>query len=208
MAQDLKFGYNLGLAYEIADFTIGAVYKSQIDMEYKGQLSVALPTFGLANKGDKLSTPAEYGIGASYAMGEHTIAIDYKNIQWSDTEGYGYFGWDDQDVIAVGYEYATKGWALRAGVNHASNPIKDMIGVTTANGYSLNTLNILGFPGIIETHYTIGGTYNVSEQTSVDLAYVYGASNSQKFSTHVSNGSTSETTHSQSGVSLALNYTF
>jgi long-chain fatty acid transport protein len=212
VAQDLEFGYNLGLAYEIADFTFGAVYKSEIEMDYSGQLSQAMHDFTgqpASVFSDKLSTPAEIGVGVSYAFGEHTIALDYKNIQWSSAAGYEDFAWDDQDVIALGYEYTAKNWAARLGYNYASSPISDQGLAGSLN----NTLNLLGFPGIVESHYAIGGTYNFSEQTSMDIAYVYSPEVDEKFTVANPQGSPAptrdiETKHSQSALSLAVNFMF
>jgi len=206
VAQDLKFGYNLGLAYVVSGLTIGAMYKSEIEMEYDGQISNAGTAFGLT-LGDKLSTPAEMGIGISYKMEEHTIALDYKQIKWSSASGYEDFKWEDQNVIAIGYEYATSAWAARAGYNYADSPITDQGVANTA----INTLNLLGFPGIIESHFTVGGTYNVSKTTSIDLAYCYSPEVSQTVTaSNFPNPGTRETTvkHSQTALSLGLNYAF
>jgi long-chain fatty acid transport protein len=236
VAQDLKFGYNLGLSYSVADLTIGAVYKSQIDMEYKGQLSSATQPFvdgGVftAAMADDLSTPAEMGVGASYKMGGSTIAVDYKQIKWSDAKGYKDFGWDDQSVIAVGYEYATKDWAFRLGYNKADNPIKDAGALTLAQygaagstlgnqllgGNALNTFNLLGFPATVESHMTVGATFAFSDTTSLDLAYVYAPETSTSLltmpgdTTGDGNPDTDYTTtvkHSQTSVSFQLNYAF
>lgn len=207
VSQDLAFGYNLGVSYNIENITIGAVYKSQIDMEYKGQLSTAMAGFGQTYTNDTLSTPSEMGLGASYNMNEHTIALDYKIIKWADAEGYKDFKWDDQSVILLGYEYTTKEWAARVGYNYAKSPISDQ-GVA---GTLTNTLNLLGFPGIIESHLALGCTYNLSEVASVDLAYVYApeAKESMVVSNNPNPGTrTIETTHSQSALSVAVNYTF
>ncbi len=236
VSQDLAFGYNLGLAYEISGITIGAVYKSQIDMEYKGQLSSATQPFvaGGVFPGaleDSLSTPAEIGLGVSYNMAEHTIAFDYKQINWSDADGYKSFGWEDQDVIALGYEYATKGWALRVGYNYAENPISDAGAMSAADlnaaygagtfdpamlgGNALNTFNLLGFPATVESHITLGGSYTISECTSIDLAYAYAPETTTTLATMPSNNSDGafidgKTTvkHSQSSLSFQLNYVF
>jgi long-chain fatty acid transport protein len=207
IAQDLKFGYNLGASFETNGLTVGAVYKSRIDMEYKGQLSAAMAGFGQTYTNDKLSTPAEMGIGASYVMGEHTIAIDYKKIKWSDAKGYKDFKWDDQNVIAVGYQYTTNAWALRAGYNYAKSPISDQ-GLT---GTLTNTLNLLGFPAIVESHYAVGATYNVSNTTSFDLGLTYApeVTNTYTVSNYPAAGTRSiTTTHSQTGVSAQVNFAF
>ena len=207
VAQDLSFGYTLGVSYEISDFTVGAVYKSQIDMDYKYQLSSAMKGFGIPYNGNELSTPAEIGLGASYTMGEHTVAIDYKQIQWSSAKGYEDFEWDDQNVIALGYEYSTEEYAVRLGYNYASSPISEQTysGVNSANipANMVNMFNLLGFPAIVESHYAIGGTYNMSETTSIDAAFTYAPEVTETY-----NSGTISTSHSQTGVSVQLNYAF
>jgi long-chain fatty acid transport protein len=206
VSQDISFGYTLGVSYEISGLTIGAVYKSEIEMEYDKQISTAGTQFGLT-LGDKLSIPEEYGIGASYVMGEHTVAIDYKRISYSSAKGYEDFKWDDQDVVALGYEYNAKNWAARLGYNYAKSPISDQ-GVANT---SINTLNILGFPGIVESHYAVGGTYNLTQQASVDLALTYAAENTQEYTaSNFPNPGTRQTKvkHSQTGVSIQLTYDF
>ena len=207
VAQDLQFGYNLGVSYEMKGLTVGAMYKSEIEMEYKGQLKSAGADFGLTLS-DKLSTPAEIGLGASYAFGANTVAIDYKRIKWSSASGYEDFSWDDQDVIALGYAYSTDTWTARLGYNYAKSPISEQ-DVTKPGGYSKNVLNLLGFPGIVESHYAIGGTYAFSKQTSVDLAFTYAPEVTQTYAGADGGGTfTIETKHSQTGISAQINFDF
>jgi long-chain fatty acid transport protein len=211
VAQDLEFGFNIGAAYEINNITIGAIYKSKIDMEYKGFSDTVAPfTGGLGYTNDKLSTPAEIGVGASYTMEEHTIAIDYKQIKWSDAKGYEDFEWDDQNVISIGYEYQADGWAARVGYNYASSPISEQnySGVNGANLSSgvVNTFNLLGFPAIVESHYAIGGSYVLNKQTSVDMAFTYSPEVTETYTNFANQDIT--TKHSQTGVSAQLNFNF
>jgi long-chain fatty acid transport protein len=202
VAQDFGFGYNIGAAYEMAGLTVGASYKSAIDMKYDKQISTAAQYFGLTF-GDNLEQPAEMGIGVSYAIDGHTFAVDYKKIKWSDAKGYKDFGWDDQNVYMIGYQYAQDAWALRAGWNHAKSPIKEQINP------ALNVLNLLGFPAIVEDHYTVGGSYAFSKMTSLDLAYVYSPEAEETFSALGLPGMTTVTTkHSQDAVSVQLNFNF
>ncbi len=218
LAQDFGFGWSAGASYALNNFTIGAVYKSSIEMEYDGQLSSAtqpfvdLTIFPQA-MGDTLEQPAELGVGVSYELGQHTIAFDWKKIKWSDAKGYKDFGWDDQDVYAVGYQFAQDNWAVRVGYNHASNPVKELAG-TTPQGASLNFFNLLGFPATAEDHYTLGGTYEFTEQFSLDLAYVYAKSNKvtydisafQGYSQYNPNSITTD--HKESSLSFQLTYNF
>ncbi len=231
VAQDFGFGYNIGAAYEMSGLTLGASYKSAIDMTYDGQLSAASSQFGInmgAGLSDDLEQPAEIGVGASYAIDGHTFAVDYKQIEWSDAKGYKEFGWDDQNVIMVGYQYAQDNWALRLGYNHASNPIKEQAAasmMTDYDGAALNMLNLLGFPAIVEDHYTIGASYAFSKLVSLDVAYVYVPETTERYDTSAMTqamavqggmnpmdamGLTSaiETKHSQDAVSVQLNFNF
>ena len=217
VAQDLKFGYNLGVAYEISGFTVGAIYKSKIDMQYKGFSNVIQPFMnpGSTYTNNELSTPAEIGAGISYNMNEHTIALDYKKIKWSGAKGYKDFEWKDQNVYSLGYEYATTGWAVRLGYNYAKSPItQKSITYNSAiglNGDTINMFNLLGFPAIVESHYAIGGTYNVSETTSVDLAYTYAPEKTETYKAYNPTARVEydiTTKHSQTSLSVQLNFKF
>jgi len=222
VAQDLQFGYNLGLAYEIKGFTVGATYKSQIDMNYDDQLSSAMAGFlgAGAYTNEQLSTPAEIGLGIGYTTGEHTIGFDYKNIAWSSAKGYEDFKWKDQNVYAIGYEFATKSWALRAGYNYSESPIEEQQ-LGTMGSFStglpspadngdtaglINALNLLGFPATVESHITLGGTYNVNEKTSFDLAFAYAPETTNTFDHFAAQPMTVK--HSQTSVSAGVNFAF
>jgi len=231
VAQDLAFGLNLGATYDFSNgLTLGAVYKSEIDMDYSNQLSNATQPFvdfGIFPRAMKnhLEQPAEIGFGIGYVFGEHTFAFDYKQIKWSDAKGYKDFGWEDQDVIALGYQYTQDTWAFRAGYNKASHPISEAQsgpGVIAPGSYSqaggnaINLFNLLGFPATAEDHYTIGGTYIISDSFAIDLAYVYAAETEVTMNTLVgldlSNGNlftgASTVKHTESSVSFQLTYNF
>lgn len=209
VAQDFGVGYNIGVAYEMNGLTLGASYKSAIDMTYDGQLSGATAPFAAgvfpAAMGDNLEQPAEIGLGASYTMDGHTFAVDYKKIKWSDAKGYKDFKWEDQNVYIIGYQYAQDNWAVRLGYNHSSSPIKDQSALG-APGLALNMFNLLGFPATVEDHYTVGGSYAFSKMTSLDLAYTYADEAKDSFANIM--GSTSNVKHSQQGVSAQLNFNF
>ncbi|MFA5455937.1 MAG: outer membrane protein transport protein [Sulfurimonas sp.] len=229
VAQDVTMGVNFGLAYETDGITVGAVYKSKIKFDTKDVMNAALDGFGVGPSNpigttiNEMATPAEYGIGVSYTTAGHTLALDYKNINWEDAEGYKEFGWEDQDVIAIGYEYATSGWALRAGYQYAESAVQDNVGKNLAidnahaanmfgmMGYAgpsslTNTFNLLGFPGTQESHITLGGTYAFNETLSIDLAAVYGLENKETFTGFTGEDITS--THSEQSYTVQLNYAF
>jgi len=193
IAQDFGYGYNLGVAYDFAaqginGLTLGATYKSSIEMEYKHQLSSAtqpfadLGLFGGQPLSDKLEQPSEFGVGFAYVEGQHTFAFDYKKIRWSETKGYGDFGWEDQSVYAFGYQFNQDNWALRAGYNYADPAVVEQAGANAnPDAAALNFFNLLGFPATAQSHYTIGGTYEFSKQVSLDLAYVYAPTTTETY---------------------------
>ena len=215
-SQDFKWGYNLGTAYTTDGLTVGASYTSQIDMEYNGVMSTTVgPMTRNVYTNNKLSTPATIGVGASYKLGGSTLALDYKQIQWSKADGYKDFKWKDQNVIIVGYQYDTDNWALRLGYNYAKSPISEQAATyynasTGLSGPVINTFNLLGFPAIVQSHVAVGGTYKFSKQTSLDLAYTYApeVSNTYSGSSGGMGTQTISTKHSQTGVSAQLNYKF
>lgn len=205
VAQDFGAGYTIGAAYEKSGFTVGASYKSGIEMTYKGQISEAMQDFTGFLGSDDLEQPAEMGIGMSYVMGSSTFAVDYKKIKWSDAKGYKDFAWEDQNVYMLGYQFAQDNYALRIGYNYAKSPISDQ-GLA---GSLTNVFNLLGFPAIVEKHYTVGGSYAFTKMTSVDLAYVYSPEASEKYAYSLGGPATTiETKHSQSAITAQLNFNF
>ena len=243
-ATDIGYGYELGLNYTNSGLTVGAVYKSAIGMKYDNVISASLVDFGVdgaITSGDSLEQPEERGIGLAYALGANTLTADYKVIGWGSAKGYSDFGWEDQDVYAVGYEYAGKGWALRAGYNYAKSPIVEQNGAKGAVpgqnyvGAVKNFFNLAGFPGIVETHYSIGGGYDITEALTLDGSFIYVPEVSESFDTSgLTEGaaanlaqnvmglsgptagalgantaaSTADVKHSQMAATLALSYRF
>ena len=230
-AQDLAFGFNIGAAYEVSGFTFGTVYKSKITFDTKDVMTNALNGFGVGDenpygmgtKMETMATPEEWGAGVSYNFEGHTIGLDWKHINWEDAEGYQDFGWENQNVIAVGYEYATNKWALRCGYQYAETAVQDNTGkgldidkahaanMQGAMGYTgesslTNTFNLLGFPGTEETHLTIGGSYAFNETISMDMAAVYGLEKEVNYTGFT--GQEIKSTHSEQSYSVQLNYAF
>jgi len=213
LAQDFGFGYNLGFAYDfsangVAGLTLGAQYKSAIEMTYDHQLTKATELFDLfgtkiLSDADTLEQPAEYAVGFAYEMGQHTFAFDYKKIKWSDAKGYKDFGWEDSDVYAFGYQYTQDNWALRAGYNRADSAVVEVADPR------VNFFNLLGFPANAEQHYTVGGSYEFTNTFSVDLAYVYSPSNTDTFDvTGLGFPGNISTDHKEHSVSFQLAYKF
>jgi len=170
--QDYGYGANVGVAYDFDNgLTVGAVYKSKVEMSYLKVIPEATKPFGL-KIGSLLTQPAEIGVGVAYIYGPHSIALDYKKILWSLASGYKDFGWKDQNVIALGYEYKQDKYSIRVGYNHATSPL-DIKKGDTQKGAILNAFNVLGFPATSKNHFTIGVGYKINKNLTLDLAFVY-----------------------------------
>ena len=226
LAQDFGWGWTVGASYDFKDagvegLTLGAVYKSSIKMTYEHQLTNAMAdfvNFGIFKPGqisDTLEQPEEYGVGVSYTIQGHSIAFDYKKINWSSAEGYGDFGWEDQDVYAFGYQFAQDNWAVRAGYNYASAAASEQAnGNTNPQAAALNFFNLLAFPATAEQHYTMGGTYQLTDAFGIDLAYVYSPENETTYDISAFKGfgarnpGSITTTHEENSVSVQLTYNF
>jgi len=211
--QVLEFGYNIGAAYQMGNWTFGAVYKSEIELNFKDQMQMARDGFcgTVGCAGDMVLTqPAEIGIGASYVMGPHTFALDWKQIQYKDSKAWGTFGWDDVDVFALGYQFDGGNWTVRAGYNQGSNPISDQVPAMGPAGYGVNYFNLVGFPAIIEQHYTVGGSYDINQQMTLDLAFSYAPEVSQTLPgmTPTPTPIQITTKHSQTALGANLNFRF
>ena len=217
-SNDTGLGFEIGAAWTYHGLTLGTVYKSEIEMSYTNNISNALNHFGLGTSitsGDVLTQPAEFGLGLSYVYHENTISFDYKLISWSSATGYGDFGWEDQNVFAIGYERFIDKFALRIGYNFADSPIVAQNG-NTYSGAATNFFNLAGFPGIVEEHYTFGLGYDMSSELSLEAAFVYAPEVKKSFNITAMNNAigtspdsnNANVAHSQSALTLGLTYKF
>jgi long-chain fatty acid transport protein len=230
---DYGMGYELGLAYELTDLgiTVGAKYQSAIEMEYRDQISDAALAFGYgSNPGtsmdaysDKLEQPEEYGFGIDWTKGDISVTADYKRINWGEAEGYKDFGWENQDVYAIGAEYRLDSLSLRIGYNYAKNPVKnntsdqvvanasatDGTGASgNTDGDTMNLFNHAMFPAITEKHYTIGAGYQFNEKISLDLAVTYATSDDVTVQTRTVGTGDITVSNDQLAGSANLNFAF
>lgn len=181
-AKSYGWGYKLGALWRVDDhFKLGATYHAKTRMgDMKTDDARVIVNGGAMNGTLKVidfQWPETYGLGIAYdGGGAWSWAADVKRIRWSgamanfrmhfngaagDLDVTMPQNWKDQTVVALGVQYKLNPrLALRAGYNHAANPVPS------------NTLNPL-FPAIVETHYTVGLGYRIDKADSVAASLAY-----------------------------------
>jgi len=186
------YGFTIGALYDINDMiTIGGMYSSKqsfSEAEFRvaaGDIQNFNGAMGYAGtyKLD-LEYPPQLALGVAIkAMDNLLVAIDFKQIYWSEThdkvklsgpsgaffDGVGFvsetelnFGWEDQTVYALGIVYgATPDLDISVGYNHGEAPIDEA-----------DVFNNLVFPAVVETHYTLGADYKLGSHWGVGLTYM------------------------------------
>jgi long-chain fatty acid transport protein len=187
-------------------------------MTYGHQLSQAGAGFG-QTFGDGLDQPAQIKAGVSFNISNNiTLTADYKLIQWSSATGYKQFGWNDENVVAIGGKYTESDYWIGLGYNSSNNPIGTFTnGVATnrtngQNGVG-NFFNNLMFPAIAQNSYTVGGGYNLNKNFELDGSYVMSPKVTTKVDISDSQGLPAgsfynTTTHSQQSYLVSLRYKF
>ncbi len=132
-----------------------------------------------------MEQPWEIAIGVGYELTDQvTLTGDYRYIAWGLAEGYKDFGWENQSVYALGFEFRpNKQFRFRGGYNYADSPIKDTSGemgslLTDVQGtlvfdQAISMMNMVGFPAIATTHFTLGAGYDFTKNFTMDGAFTY-----------------------------------
>ncbi len=167
-------GLRLGYMGKLSDkVSVGASYSPETHMSRFNKYA------GLFAEQGKFNIPENYGVGAAFQVTPAVqLAVDYTRINYSKVPSIGNaaasaspmgsntgggFGWTDVDTLKVGVQWQmSPKTTLRFGVNRGTNP------VTGAN----ITPNILA-PGVMKTHFTMGGTYQLSPKSELSWAIAY-----------------------------------
>jgi len=210
LSEDFGFGFALGASYDVMkDLTFGFVYKSAIDMTYAHSLSVAsapFVTMGIFPSAfaDDLTQPAEIGLGVSYDINNFNVSFDYKKIMWGEAKGYKDFGWNNQNIYALGAKYEKNGTWYGIGYNYAKNPI-DIYDGTTQRGAALNMFNYLMFPATSEQHFTVGAGTKITKNFSLDCSVIYSPSDDVTVNTTIG---PLKIEHQETSVAFSMRYNF
>ncbi|MAQ38366.1 MULTISPECIES: OmpP1/FadL family transporter [Thioclava] len=167
-------GLRAGLQYEVTPaVTLGISGQTKFRMSKFDKYS------GLFENKGSFDIPASLAVGVAVkATPTLNLMLDYQRIFYSGVDsvanpttataqfgskGGSGFGWDDVDVLRIGAEWQqSPDMTWRAGYAHATNPI----------GKEDVTFNILA-PGVVEDHFSFGGTRKLNDRDRLDFSIAY-----------------------------------
>ena len=186
----IGYGAQVGVYYDSkTGFTAGASYKSKqymADFSFKGEY---LDGSAAPETDFTMNFPAIVSVGVGYTTpsGMFDIAVDYRRVFYSSTEGFeksGWtmmdngqggqmpagtvegFGWDDMNIISAGVQInAIDKMPIRLGYTYNSNPIKDELMM-----YSVSA------PAIIANAFQVGLGYEINDNFTLNGLFHYGMS--------------------------------
>ncbi len=163
-------GFKIGYYGRLSDWlSVGATYQSKVRASRFDDYAGLFPDHG------DFDVPASWGVGISVKpVPSLTVGADFKRIEYRGVGAVGNsiaaldvapfgakdgpgFGWRDISVFKVGAIYdASARLTLRAGYGRSGNPVPS--GETLFNVVS---------PGIVQDHFTLGGTWAAAKRWEV-----------------------------------------
>ena len=187
--QDGQIESQLSTAFQNAGLdatTAGLAATAMVALMPTGTIAESMEATNPANLDDlTMEQPWEIAVGFGYELTDQvTITGDYRYIAWGLAEGYEDFGWENQSVYALGFEFRpNKKFRFRGGYNYADSPLKGTEGelgslLTDVQGtlvfdQAVSMLNMTGFPAIATTHFTLGAGYDFTKNLTIDGAFMY-----------------------------------
>ena len=183
--KDNGIGYSLGMLWKpTANLSMGYNYKSEIDHELKGDVEFTIPAnvmalpgmsarFASGKGGALLTTPSTHTFSAQYNITPTARVMgEYQRTGWSSLRsvdikrdtgvviGQEAFNWSDSNMYSLGGDVdLSPAFTLRAGIGRDETPTHD--------SYRSPRL-----PDNDRTLLSIGGTWNVNDRMSLDVAYM------------------------------------
>jgi len=162
---------------QLTDYlTLGATWQSKTHMGRFEKYS------GLFADGGGFDIPESYGLGVAVRPSKAlAIGLDWQRILYANVPAVGNsldalfagvplgasdgpgFGWRDISVVKLGASYAiSDSVTVRAGVSKSQQPVPA----------SQTFFSILA-PGVIETHLTAGGSWNLADRNKISIAVLH-----------------------------------
>ena len=127
--------------------------------------------------------PAIYSLGIGYSNELFDLALDYRLVDYENTNGFsqkgwviadnGYptgavkgFGWKNMNVISAGIQYkGIEKLPIRIGYTYNSNPIDEELAFFSVSA-----------PAVITSAFQLGLSYEASDKLKINTVYHHGTS--------------------------------
>ncbi|MBK8921536.1 MAG: outer membrane protein transport protein [Saprospirales bacterium] len=175
-ASALGFGFQAGLYFQSeSGFKAGASYKST---QFFGDLSMKNTYLDGSDAGTvnfNLDFPAIYSLGLGYSNDLFDLGVDYRYIDYANTDGFSTtgwtqmaavagFGWQSISVVTAGVQFkGISNLPIRAGYTYSQNPVQSETAFFSTSA-----------PAVIEHAFQFGLGYAVSERFAINAGYHYG----------------------------------
>jgi len=125
----------------------------------------------------KMNYPSILSVGLGYSKGKFDVALDYRYVDYENTDGFAAsgwtptasvagFGWESISVISAGIQFkGINRLPLRIGYTYSSNPIPNELAFFNVSATA-----------IIKNAFQFGLSYEISDQVTIDGLYHYGTS--------------------------------
>lgn len=176
-ASALGFGGQIGVFYNSDfGFKAGVSYKTT---QYFGDFELDNTYLDGSTSTNKFNMdyPAILSLGLGYSLGTIDLALDYRMVDYENTDGFSTtgwtqtasvagFGWDNINIISAGIQYkGINKFPIRVGYTYSSNPINSDVAF----------FNIPA-TAIIKNAFQVGFSYEFSDKFTLDALYHYGTS--------------------------------
>ena len=176
-ASSIGYGGQIGLFYNShSGFKAGVSYKTtqkfgdfELDNTYLD---------GSDGTNDfSMDYPAILSFGLGYSLGTIDLAVDYRLVDYENTDGFSTvgwtqsasvagFGWENINIISAGIQYkGINKVPLRLGYTYSSNPINSDVAFFNVPATA-----------IIKNAFQFGLSYEAGEKFTIDALYHYGSS--------------------------------
>lgn len=176
-ASALGFGAQFGLFFDSGKgFKAGASYKTaQSFGDFEFENTYLDNSTGTNNF--NMDYPAIYSLGLGYSLGNIDLALDYRMVDYENTNGFSEtgwtptasvagFGWENISIVSAGLQFkGINKFPIRLGYTYSTNPINSDVAF----------FNIPA-TAIIKNAYQLGFSYEISDNFSLDAVYHHGAS--------------------------------
>ena len=186
-ASAIGFGGQAGIFYDSGGvLKLGASYKSK---QYFGEFDfdqAYVDGSAAPNVKFKMNYPAIYSVGMGLSGKRIDFALDFRLVDYENTEGFGErgwqmvyneeygmnvptgavngFGWKNMTVLSIGLQYKiTDRLPVRFGYTHSSNPIEDELAFFS-----------IPATAVIENAAQFGLGYTINDKMEVNAVYHYG----------------------------------